>query len=136
MTENTAKDPFAFLSAIKVEETELPKREGTGGGKTRAIENNPFTEPLSASFSDKKGRAVTVPAESVQKTEYLIRQAGEDLSIGVRVVLMVDGERVDRAAIKELHKRKNVKVMFQGQKKRAYATRTRRSQNTTETASE
>lgn len=136
MAENT-KDEFAFLGTLQAEETELPKRTSTGGGRSRAIQDNPFTEWVAASYQDGKGRAVTVPNENAKKTEYLIRQAAEDLSLGVRVVFMVDGSPVEKAALKDLHRRKNVKVMFQGQKKRAYSPRRRKSaEGTADTASE
>lgn len=123
---NTPKDEFSFLSALKPEAIELPKRSSTGGGRSRTVVDNPFREWLSASFDEGTGRAVTVPAENAVKTEYLIRQAGEDLSLGVRVVFMVDGEQIEKKAIKDLHRRKNVRIMFQGQKKRAYSPRRRK----------
>lgn len=123
MAENNG---FGFLGNLQAEETELPKRSATGGGRARAVQDNPFVAWVSESYSDGKGRSVTVPAEHAVKTEYLIRQAAEDLGLGVRVVRLVDGEQVEKSAIKDLHKKKNVKVQFQGQTKRAYSPRKRK----------
>jgi hypothetical protein len=125
------KNEFAFLETLSAEDTELPSvnRSG-GGGRSRAVQDNPFVPWLSESHQTGKGKSVTVPANQAVRTEYLIRQAAEDLGIGVRVVRLVDGSQVDKAAIKELHPNKKVKVMFQGQKKRAYSPRKRKNADT------
>lgn len=122
------KNEFSFLDSLQVEEAvELPKVNRTGGGgRERAVQDNPFVQTLQDSYQTDMGKAVTVPARHAVKTEYLIRQAAEDLGIGVRVVRIVDGERVEKAALKDLNQNKNVKIMFQGQKKRAYSPRTRK----------
>jgi hypothetical protein len=128
-----AENGFDFLNKLSASDTELPSitRAGGGNGKGRQVENNPFVQWLQESYNDGVsfiGKSVTVPARHALKTEYLIRQAGEDLSIGVRVVRMVDGERInERKAIKELNGNKNVQILFQAQKKRKYAPRNRRS---------
>ena len=126
------QDAYSFLDSIKVETTELPQRTGNNGaGRERAVQNNPFVQPVSESEKTKTGRGVTVAARHAVKTVYLIRQAAADLALGVRVVLMVDGEKVEQKAIKELNKNKNVRILFQGQPKRKYSPR--RSKKNAET---
>lgn len=122
-----AENEFGFLSNLQAEETELPKRSATGGGRARMVQDNPFVQWVSESNTDGKGRSVTVPARHATKTEYLIRQAAEDLGLGVRIVRMVDGESVEKSAVKDLNPNKNVKLMFQGQKKRAYKPRAKKN---------
>lgn len=110
---------FSNLSAT---ETELPKREG---GRTRVVQDNPFVPWVQESYNTGTGRAVEVPNEMVKKTEYLIRQAAEDLGIGVRVVMSLDKEAREKAP-----KNKKVRVSFQGQEKRKYSPRKRTQANT------
>jgi hypothetical protein len=107
------------FSSLSAEVTELPKREG---GRTRKIQNNPFLPWVQESYSTGTGRAVEVPNEHVKRTEYLIRQAAEDLGIGVRVVMSLDKEARDKAP-----KNKKVRVSFQGQEKRKYEPRKRKN---------
>jgi hypothetical protein len=139
MAESTG---FEFLSNLQAEETTLPeiKRAGGGNGRERAVQDNPFVGWLSETWdaetlTSKAGKAVTVKASQARKTEYLIRQAAQDLGLGVRVVHMVDGKEIkvrkgageEKAELDTLHPNKNVKVMFQAQKKRKFANRTRRT---------
>lgn len=133
---------FEFLANIKAEETALPeiKRAGGGNGRQRKVQNNPFVAWLQESNEKGIGKAVTVKANVARQTEYLIRQAAADLSLGVRVVHMVDGNEIkvrksageEKAELDALHPNKNVKVMFQAQKKRKFAPRKRKN-GTTET---
>jgi hypothetical protein len=133
---------FEFLSNLQAEETTLPeiKRAGGGNGRERTVQDNPFVGWLSETWdaetlTSKAGKAVTVKASQARKTEYLIRQAAQDLGLGVRVVHMVDGKEIkvrkgageEKAELDTLHPNKNVKVMFQAQKKRKFANRTRRT---------
>jgi hypothetical protein len=114
------------FSSLTAEETTLP---AAGGGKTREIQDNPFVKFVQESYNTKTGRAVTVPNEMVKKTEYLIRQAAEDLGIGVRIAYSLDKEAREKAP-----KNKNVKVMFQGKEKRKYAPRKNKAEVTPEQA--
>jgi hypothetical protein len=144
MAENTG---FEFLSSLEAEETALPeiKRAGGGNGRTRVVQDNPFVGWLGETWdtesqTSKAGKAVTVKASQAKKTEYLIRQAAADLGLGVRVVHLVDGEEIkvrkaqgeEKSELDALHPNKKVKVMFQAQKKRKFANRTRRTAETTE----
>lgn len=139
MADNTG---YEFLSNLSAEETELPeiKRAGGGNGRERKVQDNPFLGWLGETWdadtqTSKAGKAVTVKAGQARKTEYLIRQAAQDLGLGVRVVHMVDGKEItvrkaqgeEKAELDTLHPNKNVKVMFQAQKKRKFANRTRRA---------
>jgi len=103
------------FSALSVEETELPKREG---GRTRAIQDNPFVKFVQDSYDSKLGRAVTVPKAHVKDTIRLVRQAAAELGLGVRIVTSLKGEALEKAA-----NNKNIKVSFQGQEKRKYSER-------------
>lgn len=130
MAENEATGYEFLASLTAAEETELPKRAGGATGKARIVQNNPFTPWVSESYADGKGRAVTVPNENVKKTEYLIRQAAEDLGLGVRIVFVVKGDVKDKKSLESVHKKSNVKVMFQGQKKRSYSARRKSAEAT------
>jgi len=110
---------FDFLNGLSVTETELPKREG---GRQRKIQDNPFVPWVQESYNTRTGRAVEVPNEHVKKTEYLIRQAAEDLGLGVRIVFSLDKEAREKAP-----KNKKVRVSFQGQEKRKYSPRKRKN---------
>lgn len=137
MAENTG---FEFLSDLQAEETALPEiqRAGGGNGRQRVVQDNPFVPWLQESKEKEIGKAVTVKAGQARKTEYLIRQAAQDLGLGVRVVHIVDGNEVkvrkaqgeEKAELDTLHPNKKVKVMFQAQKKRKFANRTRRTAQT------
>lgn len=117
---------FSALAPVK---TEMPARQG---GRTRTVQDNPFIPWVQESYSEKTGRAVEVPNEMVKKTEYLIRQAAEDLGIGVRVVMSLDKEAREKAP-----KNKKVRISFQGQDKRKYSPRARKNaENTGENAGE
>lgn len=133
-------DNFDFLNSLDAADTELPKieRAGGGNGRGRQVQDNPFVGWLQESQTTEKGKSVTVQNRHAKRTEYLIRQAAEDLGIGVRVVRMVDGEQVkEKKALENFHDNKKVTLMFQAQKKRKYAPRTRRAQSTApETAAE
>lgn len=134
MAENTG---FEFLSNLKAEETALPeiKRAGGGNGRERVVQDNPFVPWLQESKEKEIGKAVTVKASQAKKTEYLIRQAAADLGLGVRVVHLVDGKEIkvrksadeEKSELETLHPNKSVRVMFQAQKKRKFANRTRRT---------
>lgn len=118
MADNTEFD-FGSLAPAEVE---LPKREG---GRTRVVQDNPFVPWVSESYNTKTGRAVEVPNEQVKRTEYLIRQAAEDLGIGVRIVCSLDKDARAKAP-----KNKKVKVSFQGQEKKRYGARKPKSTDT------
>ena len=120
--------PDFDFSSLNVTETELPKREG---GRTRKVQNNPFIAPVQESYNSGTGRAVEVPNEQCKAVEYLIRQAAEDLGLGVRVVFSLDKESREKAP-----KNKKVRVSFQGQEKRQYSPRKRRSADTPEVSPE
>lgn len=141
---------FEFLSNLSAEETTLPeiKRAGGGNGRARVVQDNPFVGWVGDTWdgetqTSKAGKAVTVKASQARKTEYLIRQAAADLGLGVRVVHMVDGKEIgvrkgegeEKAELDTLHPNKNVRVMFQAQKKRKFANRTRKAAGT-DTAAE
>lgn len=103
------------FSALSVEEAELPAIQR---GRSRAIEDNPFLAPVGESYTDGKGRAVKVPNEHYKTTERLIRQAAQDLGLGVRVVPSLNKDEREKAA-----KNKMVTVKFQGQQKRNRRTK-------------
>lgn len=134
MAENTG---FEFLANLKAEETALPevKRAGGGNGRARVVQDNPFIPWLQESKEKEIGKAVTVKASQAKKTEYLIRQAAADLGLGVRVVHIVDGKEItvrkasgeEKSELETLHPNKTVRIMFQAQKKRKFANRTRRT---------
>lgn len=134
MAENTG---FEFLASLKAEETALPeiKRAGGGNGRTRVVQDNPFVPWLQESKEKEIGKAVTVKASQAKKTEYLIRQAAADLGLGVRVVHIVDGKEItvrkaqgqEKSDLEALNANKNVRIMFQAQKKRKFANRTRKA---------
>lgn len=131
------KTGFEFLSNLQAEETALPEiqRAGGGNGRTRVVQDNPFVPWLQESKEKEIGKAVTVKASQAKKTEYLIRQAAQDLGLGVRVVHMVDGTEVkvrraqgeEKSQLESLHPNKSVRIMFQAQKKRKFANRTRKA---------
>lgn len=121
------KTEFDF-GKLTPEATELPQREG---GRTREVEDNPFIPWVQESYNSETGRAVTVPNEMVKKTEYLIRQAAKDLGLGVRIVTSLTKEEMTKAA-----KNRNVKVSFQGQKKRNYSPRKRKGETLFEQSGE
>lgn len=139
-----ADNSFDFLAGLKeAEETQLPeiKRAGGSNGRQRKVQDNPFVNWLRESNEKQVGKAVTVKASQARATEYLIRQAAQDLSLGVRVVHMVDGKEIkvrkgkdeEKAEIDTLHPNKNVRVMFQAQKKRKFAPRKRKNGDAVET---
>lgn len=125
-----ADNDFSFLESLKAEETALPKitRAGDSNGRERAVQNNPFVGWLTESKEKEIGKQVAVPARQWKQTVYLIRQAAEDLGIGVRIVNMVDGvQEKDRKALLALNGNKRVTVLFQAQKKKKYSPRTRKA---------
>jgi hypothetical protein len=133
MADNTG---FEFLQNLAAEEAELPRitRAGGGNGRQRLVQDNPFVKWLQEGYNSQEpnnsvGKQVKVPARHARKTEYLIRQAAEDLNIGVRVVFMVDGEvlKGGRTALKDINANKTVAILFQGQRKRKFAPRRRRN---------
>lgn len=103
------------FSALTVETTELPKRDG---GRTRKIQDNPFVRFVQDSYDTKTGRAVSVPKSVLKDTLRLVRQAAADLGLGVRIVTSLKGEALEKAGAT-----KQIKVSFQGQEKRKYAPR-------------
>jgi hypothetical protein len=113
-----------FLSGLSVETAELPKGEG---GRGRKVKDNPFTQWVSDSYATESGRSVTVPGANVKEAAYLIRQAAQDLGLGVRVVaLNSKGDKLDVKTIQEMAEKGStakVKVMFQGKDKRKYSPR-------------
>lgn len=113
-----------FLSGLSVETAELPKSEG---GRGRKVKDNPFTAWVRDSYADGNGRQVTVPGANAKEACYLIRQAAQDLGLGVRVVaLNAKGVKLDAKTVANLAESKStakVTVMFQGKEKRAYERR-------------
>lgn len=113
-----------FLSGLSVETAELPKSEG---GRGRKVKDNPFTAWVRDSYADGNGRQVTVPGANAKEACYLIRQAAQDLGLGVRVVaLNTKGVKLDAKTVADLADKNStskVTVMFQGKEKRAYERR-------------
>lgn len=135
MTETNA--PAAPAFDFKVEDAELP-------AITRSTETagpNPFADVLRQSKEQGKGKAVTLPAAQVPTAVRFIRRAANDQEIGARIVLTAakSGERLDTEMVGGTKTAKgrtsggtmvvvkadgtryhgNVKVLFQGQKRKA-----------------
>jgi len=113
-----------FLTGLSAETAELPKAEG---GRGRKVKDNPFTNWVRESYSDGKGRSVTVPGGNAKEACYLIRSAANDLGLGVRVVVTDSkGKKLDAATVADLAEKESkaqTKVMFQGKEKRSYTPR-------------
>lgn len=113
---------FDFLASLNVVKADVPDP----ASKRRQVENNPFVAWVGDSFSEGTGRAVPVENQHVKKTVYLIRQAANDLGLGVRIVTSLTQEEMDKAA-----KSKKVTISFQGTKRRAYSKRGSNAAETT-----
>lgn len=110
---------------------------------------NPFADVLLQSKEQGKGKAVTVPADKVGEVLRYIRRAANDLNIGSRIVLVSakdnsklsvevvggtktgEGKHARTVGGKTVPVREdgtqyrgNVKVLFQGQKRKARKTET------------
>lgn len=112
-----ALNPFDNLAA---EVTELP-----GQTRVRHEGPNPFKELLTASYTDRKGRKVTLPAEHVSEAQRLIRRAADQLNIGARIV--VDNGKKDFKCTPEIVKewadkksQAKVTVMFEAKERRVH----------------
>jgi len=123
------KDEYGFLDNLTVEETSLPARQG---GRQAKVQSNPFTDWLSSSYTDGKGRMVKVPNEQVTKVTYLLNRAAKDLGIGCRIVLEVDGKTVSKTDLEKVSNKKHVAVKFQGKERKQYTPRERKSSATPE----
>lgn len=108
------------FKALQPAEAEFPKQEGAG--RKRLMEDNPFIEWVQESYSDGKGRAVTMPKSQVETACKLIRRAAADVGLGVRIATSLKGEALEKAA-----NNKNITVHFLGKEKREYTPRKKKT---------
>lgn len=104
---------------LTFETAELPKIE-----RKRETGPNPFTDPVSATYAEKTGKAFTVPGAVAQKAVSKLRSAASALGLGVRIVVTnTKGEKLEPAEIKNLAEQKStakVTIKFQATEKRKY----------------
>lgn len=105
------------FDSLDVVVTDLPEITGRGGG--RPTKDNPFTNMVSESFADGRGRGITVERKDVAEAVSLIRRAAASIQLGVRVVLTDARNNVVKIDdIETLGEKQKVKVLFQGKEKR------------------
>lgn len=113
-----------FLTGLSAAPAELPKSEG---GRGRKVKDNPFTAWVRESYADGNGRQVELNGANAKEACYLIRQAAQDLGLGVRVVVLNSkGVKLDAKSVADMADKNStakVRVMFQGKEKRAYERR-------------